>query len=218
MSYKKELIEICHKVYANKFVAAHDGNLSIRISENEILITPSGKCKGELREEDLIIIDNDGNLIEGNSKPSTENKIHLFAYKNRNDINAVVHCHPVYSTAFAVFGEGFENPVLPEVVLTLGKIPLCKYGTPSTNEVTDSMIPYIKESSAMLLQNHGALTLGKNIKDAYFKMEKLEQYAQIIFLARTLGGEKSLSKENIERLASISKATYGIELKNDFSF
>ena len=136
MSSKKKLVEICHKVYVNGFVTAYDGNISCRTSKNTVLITRSGICKGDVKEKDIVEIDLNGKVLKGKQKISTEHKIHLYAYKKRKEVNSVVHCHPAYATAFTLLGEGLENHYLPEVFLTFGKIPLCKYATPSTNEVS----------------------------------------------------------------------------------
>jgi L-fuculose-phosphate aldolase len=210
MSQKKELVEICHKVYAKGFVAAYDGNISCRTSNNTVLITRSGICKGDVIEKDIVEVDLNGKVLSGKQKISTEHKIHLYAYKKRKEVNAVVHCHPTYATAFALIGKGLDKYYLPEVFLTMGKIPLCKYATPSTLQVAESLEPYINYSWAMLLQNHGAVALGKNLDDAYFKMEKLEHASKIIFLARLIGKPRELSKKNISDILKIAKSTYGI--------
>ena len=210
MSAKKKLVEICHKVYQKGFVAAYDGNISVRTSKGTILITRSGICKGDVTEKDIVEIDLNGKTISSKLKISTEHKIHLFAYKRRKEVNAVVHCHPVYATAFALTGEGLTKHYLPEVFLTIGKVPLCKYSTPSTEEVPKSLEPYINFSWAMLLENHGAVTLGKNLDDAYFKMEKLEHAAKTILLAKLIGKPRELSKKNISQILKISKSMYGI--------
>ncbi len=210
MSPKKKLVEICHKVYAKGFVAAYDGNISFRTSNNSVLITRSGICKGDVTEKDIVEIDLNGKSLSGNKKISTEHKIHLYAYKKRKEINAVVHCHPTYATTFALLGEGLDKHYLPEVFLTIGKVPLCKYATPSTEGVHKSLDPFIKYSWAMLLENHGAVTLGKNLDDAYFKMEKLEHAAKIILLARLIGKPRELSKKNIDDILRIAQNTYGI--------
>lgn len=212
MSLRKELIDICHKVYEKEFVSAYDGNLSIRINEETILITPSGKCKGDLVEDDLQLIDYKGNLVDGNGKVSTEAKIHLIAYKNRKDVNAVAHCHPVYATAFATAGEGFTRAVFPEVALGLGKVHLCKYATPSTDELAESILPYIDYAWVFLLENHGAVTLGNDIKGAYFRMEKLEHAAKTLFIARQLGREKIIPILKLKELYSIAEKVYGIKI------
>lgn len=210
MSTKKKLVEACHKVYEKGFVAAYDGNLSIRTNDNTVLITRSGICKGDVTEKDIVEIDLKGKTLSGKSKISTEHKIHLLAYSKRKEVNAVVHCHPVFATAFALIGEGLDKYYLPEVFLTLGKIPICKYATPSTDEVPESLEPYINYSWAMLLQNHGAVTLGKNLDDAYFKMEKLEHTVKTIWLAKLLGKPRELSRKNINDILKISENTYGI--------
>jgi L-fuculose-phosphate aldolase len=206
----QKLIEICHKVYKNKFVSAFDGNISCRISDNEYLITRSAVCKGDVQEKDILKINSDGNLLEGEGKLSTETILHLFIYTRRKEINSVVHCHPVYATAFAVNGIGLDEHYFPEVVLTMGKVPLCKYGTPSTNELTESLEPFINYSFAFLLQNHGAVTIGKSLDEAYFRMEKLEHTAKTLAVAKLIGEPKSLKNEQIKKLLNISKDTYGI--------
>lgn len=210
MSPKKKLVEICHKVYSKGFVAAIDGNISTRTENNTVLITRSGICKGDVKEKDIVEIELNGKVLEGKQKISTEHKIHLYAYQKRKEVNAVVHCHPVYATVFALIGEGLDKHYLPEVFLTIGKVPLCNYATPSTKQVPESLEPYINYSWAMLLQNHGALALGKNLDDAYFKMEKLEHAAKIIYLARLIGKPRELSKKNINQILKISEGTYGI--------
>ena len=210
MSDKKRLVEICHKVYTKGFVAAYDGNISRRTSRNTVLITRSGICKGDVTEKDIVEIDLAGKVLSTKQKISTENKIHLLAYQKRKEVNAVVHCHPTYATAFALTGEGMDKHYLPEVFLTIGKVPLCKYATPSTDLVPKSLEPYINFSWAMLLQNHGAVTLGKSLDEAYFRMEKLEHAAKIILLARLVGKPKELSKKNINDILKISEKTYGI--------
>jgi L-fuculose-phosphate aldolase len=207
---KLKIVEICKKVYQKGFVSAYDGNISARISDNRFLITRSGLCKGEARVDDILIIDEKGNKVSGNGKVTTEYKIHLEAYKVRKDVHAVVHCHPVFATAFASAGEDFSNHVFPEVTLTLGKVPLCRYAPPSTYELTESLFPHLEYSWALLLQNHGAVSFGKNLDDAYFKMEKLEHTAKTIFVSRMLGGEKSLSLTDVNKLLQIAPGVYGI--------
>ncbi len=219
MSIRSEFIEICHKVYEKGFVSATDGNVSLRLDSGRILITPSAKNKGELEENDLLVIDYNGNLLEGKGKITTEAKIHLLAYDKRKEINAVVHGHPIYSTAFATAGKDLTKPIFPEVILTIGKVPLCKYGTPSTDELTISMEPHIGYAWALLMQNHGAVTFGTSLKEAYYKMEKLEHTAKTLFIANMLGGVTYLSDGNVNKLFSIAEKTYGIKPeKNQFKF
>jgi L-fuculose-phosphate aldolase len=218
MSLIDELVQVCRKVYENKFVSAYDGNISVRNSPSTFLITRSGVCKGEVTPDDILEIDSSGKIVNGSGKVSAENKLHLYVYSKRSEVNAVVHCHPIYASAFAVFGEGLTKHILPEVILTLGKVPLCDYATPSTDNLTKTLEPYINYSWAFLLRNHGAVTLGKDLKDAYYKMEKLEHTAQIIFLARLLGGEKELLIEKVQELLKVAKETHSIDqdLRNIF--
>ncbi|NVN96606.1 MAG: class II aldolase/adducin family protein [Bacteroidetes bacterium] len=218
MSLRKELIEVCHKAYQNKFVSAYDGNLSARIDSSKILITPSAKCKGSLKEDDLIVIDYDGNLIEGNAKVSTEAKIHLFAYKSRPEVQSVVHCHPVYASAFSITNNILDQPIFPEVILSLGRINICPYATPSTPEVPNSMKSFIAHSWVLLLQNHGAISFGKSIEEAYFKMEKLEHFAKIMSVANQLGKINKLNEVQLKKLYEISDQVYGIKLSNKEKF
>lgn len=212
MSSKQKLIEVCRKIYEKGFVAAYDGNISIATAQNTFLITRSAVCKGEVTSDDILEIDSSGNILNGSGKISTEYKIHLFAYSRRPEVNAVIHCHPVYATAFASIGEGLTGNYFPEVILTLGKVPLCKYAAPSTDELPLSMEPYIDFAWAFLLQNHGAVTLGKDLTDAYNKMEKLEHTAKILFAAKLLGGAKEIPVDKVKELINLSKDAYGIDV------
>ena len=211
MQLKKEIVDICRKVYAKGFVAAYDGNISALTNNGTVLITRSGLCKGEAEEEDILEISKSGELITGKGKISTENKMHLFIYKNRSDVQAVIHCHPVFATAFAAAGKDLSKIVFPEVLLSLGKIHLCGYATPSTDSLTESMKPYINNSWALLLQNHGAVTMGTSIRDAYYKMEKLEHTAKTTFIAELLGGAKEIPQVKIDELLSLAEEKYGIK-------
>lgn len=212
MSVKEELVKVCHLVYKNKFVAAYDGNISVRTENNSVLITRSGICKGNVTSDDIVETDFDGNIISGKGKISTENKLHFFIYQNRTDVKAVVHCHPVYATALGLVEENYLANYFPEVLLTLGKIPVCKYATPSTSEVTDSIKENLADSNAFILQNHGAVTIGNSVIDAYYKMEKLEHAAKTIFAAKAIGNPRTLTDKNIRDLLSISESAYGIKL------
>jgi L-fuculose-phosphate aldolase len=212
MPDRNAIVEICHRVYEKGFVSAYDGNISAITEHRSILITRSGVSKGDVKESDIMEINFAGDIINGTGKISTEYKIHLYAYAKRPEVNAVVHCHPTYATAFAASGQGLTKPVFPEVVLTLGKVPLCKYATPSTDALPLSMEPYIDYAWAFLLQNHGAVTLGKTLRDAYFKMEKLEHAAKTLFVSRLLGGESELSPERIKDLLAIAKSAYGLQI------
>ncbi len=210
MSEIEKLVKVCHKVYEKGFVAASDGNISLITQENTVLITRSGICKGEITEKDILEFDFNGRQLKGEGRITTEFKLHLFAYSKRKDVNAVVHCHPIHATAFSLLGEGLVKHYFPEVILTLGKVHLCKYATPSTNDLPLSLDPFIEYGWAFLLQNHGAMTLGKNVNDAYYKMEKLEHAAETLFKASLMGKPNELSPDDVKRLFEISEETYGI--------
>ena len=211
MPLKDDFIRVCHKVYEKGFVSAYDGNISAVTPDNTFLITRSGVNKGDITENDILEIDHSGRIIKGEGKVSTEYKLHFFAYSRRSEVNAIVHCHPVFATAFATAGEELPDDIFPEVILTMGRIPLCGYATPSTEELPKSLMPFIDFAWAFMLQNHGAVTLGKSLDDAYFKMEKLETSAKTLFLAKMLGKVNPLSSEQINELGSIAEGTYGIK-------
>lgn len=213
MSTKAQIVKISHLLYKNKFVSAYDGNISALSDRSTIFITRSNVCKGDLTSDDILEIDLDGNLISGEGKVSTENKLHRFIYQNRKDVKAIIHCHPIYSTALTLVNEGFLENYFPEVFLTLGNIPICKYATPSTDELIDSIKNYVKDSNVLLLQNHGAVTFGSSIIDAYYKMEKLEHSAHTISIACLIGLPRKLTSEDLKKLISIAESTYGIKNK-----
>ena len=208
------LIDVCYRLYAKGFVAATDGNVSVRLENGNILTTRTAINKGMVTENDLVEVDLSGNVLTGNHLPSTEIGMHLYIYSQRSDVNAVVHAHPPYATGFATARQPLNECLFPEVVVGLGAIPLAEYATPSTEEVANSLAPFVKAADAILLSNHGVVTYGKDLWDAYFKMEKVEHAAHITFVARMLGGEKPLSPEDIERLRSISQQSYGKDFAN----
>ncbi|MBN1625726.1 MAG: class II aldolase/adducin family protein [Deltaproteobacteria bacterium] len=202
---KKLILEIGKRLWTRGFVAANDGNISVRTRKNEILITPSGVSKGFMSKDMIISMTMDGDIVSSNNqyRPSSEYKMHAQVYRSRDDINAVVHAHPPYSTAFAVAGIPLDKCALPEAILTLGSVPVAHYGTPSTNEVPDSINEHIKKSDAILLANHGALTAGIDLMTAYHRMETLEHVAHIMYLAHSLGNVNILSKEQIGQLMEV---------------
>jgi L-fuculose-phosphate aldolase len=209
----EEIVEISHLIYKKGFVSSTDGNISAKLPNGNILCTPTSVNKGEVKKSHIVEVNPTGEVVYGIYKPSTEIKMHLFIYQRRDDVKAIIHAHPPFATAFATAGLSLEGYVLPEVIVNLGKIPLAKYATPSTEEVSLSIEPFVEKHDAFLLQNHGAVTLGSSLKDAYFKMEKLEHYAMIILLARILGGEKNLSQDEIAKLSEISLKSYGKKIK-----
>lgn len=210
---KKEMIKIGKLLYNKEFVAANDGNISYKIEENLYLTTPTGVSKGMMKENELILTDKTGKVIKGTKKPSSEIKMHLEAYKQRPDINAVLHAHPVFATAFAVANIPLAVNILPEIIVTLGSVPVTPYATPSTDEVPDSISELIKEADALLLANHGVLTVGKNLQEAYFKLEQIEHYAKILFYSRQIGNVNILNETNIKKLQQV-KENLGIKTKS----
>jgi L-fuculose-phosphate aldolase len=193
-------------------VAATDGNLSARTAGGSILVTRSGVSKGRMTAADILDVAADGTALSGGGRPSTELAMHLAVYRLRTDAGAVVHAHPVHATAFAVAGIPLDEDLLPEVIVALGSIPLAPYATPSTPEVPASLEPLLAAHDAILLANHGALTIGATVDDACMKMEKLEHAARIMLLTRFLGGGRRLSSEEIGRLAQVSQRSYGRDL------
>jgi len=204
-----DLVNVCHRVYDKGFVSATDGNISARLENGNILATPTAINKGMVSPDDLVIVDPSGNLVSGLKRPSTELQMHLFIYRERQDIQAVVHAHPPYATGFATARTPLTECLFPEVIVGLGAVPLANYATPSTSEVVESIAPFVNKADAILLANHGVVTCGVDPLDAYFKMEKVEHAAHITLVARLLGGEKVLSESDIEKLRKISEESYG---------
>ena len=209
MNTHQLLVDICHRLYARGFVTATDGNVSARLENGNFLTTRTSVNKGMVSSEDLIEVDQNGKPLSPNLKPSTELGMHLFIYQQRPDVHAVVHAHPTYATGFAAARQPLNECTFPEVIVGLGAIPLAEYATPSTEEIARSLAPYVKTADAILLANHGVVTYGRDLYDAYFKMEKVEHSSHITFVARMLGGEKLLSPEDVEKLRAISQKSYG---------
>jgi len=209
---RRQIVEIGRRMYDKGYVAASEGNISVRLDKNHVLTTPTGCSKGFLEASELTVVRLNGEIISGR-KPSTELPLHLFIYQNRCDVNSVVHAHPPYATGFATAGIALDRCALAEIIVTLGSIPLARYGAPSTDELPRSLEPHIAKSDAFLLANHGVVTVGVDLKDAYFTMERVEHAAHIIFVARALGGEKSLPQKDVEKLYDLRKS-YGIDEKH----
>ena len=202
---REEIVAIGRALYERSLVVASDGNLSIRLDENRILATPTGICKGRLTPDHLALVSPDGEALN-DVRASSEIKMHLLVYRERADIKAVCHAHPPHGTAFAVAGLAIDEPVLSEVILTLGCVPLAAYGTPSTNELTDTMQPFVRHHNALLLANHGAVTYGATLWQAFDRMETLEHTARITILARSLGGGRALPADAIKKLINVREA------------
>jgi L-fuculose-phosphate aldolase len=207
-----DIVEVGRRLWTREFVASNDGNISVRLPGNRLLMTPTGVSKGFMSPEMMVITDLEGRQLAGepNRKASSEILMHLMAYRHRPDVQAVVHAHPPLATGFAVAGIPLDRAVLAEVVTTLGSIPIAEYGTPSTPELPASVEPYVKTHDALLLANHGALALGKDLFAAYYKMETIEHFARISLVTRMLGREHLLSREEVGRLQAL-RGRYGIE-------
>ena len=212
---KKQICEIGQRIYNKGMVAANDGNISVKISENEFLCTPTGVSKGFMTPEFICKVDRNGKVIQANKgfKPSSEIKMHMRVYKERPDVNSVVHAHPMYATSFAIAGIPLTEPIMPEAVIALGCVPIAEYGTPSTEEIPDAVSKYVQHYDAVLLENHGALSYSDSLINAYYKMESLEFYAQLLYQSRVLGGPKRLSDAQVQRLYELRRQ-FGLKGKH----
>lgn len=198
---KREMIEVGRKLWERGLISGTDGNLSVRLANGRVLATVSGVAKGDLSLEHFVELDLDGTITSRSRyKPSSEVKMHLAAYRERPDVHAVCHAHPPHATAFAVAGIGITDCVIPEIIVALGAVPLAPYATPSTHEVPDSVARHVKNADAILLENHGALTLGSDMREAHMRMESIDHAARIILLSRDLGGPRKLSREDVDKL------------------
>jgi L-fuculose-phosphate aldolase len=206
---RADIVEVGRRLYARGYTASNDGNISVRLDTGRLLMTPTGVCKGFMTPEMLCITDLDGKKLQGERDPSSEMQMHLEVYRRRSDVQAVVHAHPPIATGFAVAGIPLDRAVLAEVVTTLGSVPIAEYATPSTRELPEAVRQYVQAHDGMLLANHGALTLGRDLFSAYFKMETIEHFAKISLVARLLGGERVLSREEVFRLQDL-RGRYGI--------
>ena len=211
MEIREQICDVCHKMWQLGWVAANDGNVSVKLEDGTFLATPTGISKSFITPEKILHIDSNGEVIEGQAgaKPSSEIKMHLRCYEERDDVGAVVHAHPPTATGYAVAHLDLDRYTMIETIIAIGSIPVTPYGTPSTYEVPDAIAPYLQEHDVLLLANHGALTVGADLITAYYRMETLELYAKISLTAHLLGGEKEVSKENIDRLIGMRKS-YGV--------
>ncbi len=205
---RSNIIEIGKLLYERSYVVSSDGNISIRLDDNRVLATPTQVSKGRMTEQILALTDLEGNPLN-DKRASSELAMHLLIYRERPDVKAVVHAHPPHGTAFAVAGLAIDAPILSEVILALGCVPLTAYGTPSTSELTQEMQPFVKHHNALLMANHGAVAYGTDVWQAFDRLETLEHTAKIAILARTLGGARDLPPDAIEKLVNIrEKAGY----------
>ena len=200
---RAEICEVGRRVYARGYVASNDGNISVRLDDTHLLATPKSVSKGFMTPDMMVITDMSGQKVSGHRDASTELKMHLAVYEMRPDVEAVVHAHPPLSTGFAVAGIPLNKSSLAEIIFSLGSVPIAEYATPSTQELPDAVKRYITAHDGLLLANHGALTCGQSLMNAYFKMETMEHFAQITLVARQLGRENLISREEVDRLQGL---------------
>jgi len=215
--HREDIVRVGRMMYERGWIAGSDGNLSIRLDRNRILATPTAMCKGRMRPEDLIICDNEGNKVSGQRERTTEMAMHIAIYQERPDIQAVVHAHPPIATGFAVAGKALNKGIMPELIVSLGSVPLAGYGLPGTPALVEGMLPFIGKFDALLLANHGAVAYGTEIDLAYARMETLEHLARITLVAEMLGGPKALPRAEIEKLFE-ARQRYGVNVPNDFEY
>ncbi len=208
---RRDIIACAKRAFDRGLVAATDGNISVRMDIDRVMITPGGTSFAHLNAGELAYLDINGNLLDYTYKPSSELPMHLEIYRQRPDIQAIIHAHPPYSTAFTVAGMSMATPVLPEVVVMLGAVPTAEYATPSTTESADVIRDLIKKHDVILLDHHGAVTCGETLDEAYFKMDKLEHAARTMLAANSLGAINPLTEDNIKKLQIFKKRSDSTE-------
>ena len=204
---KKQICDIGKRIYDRNMVAANDGNISVKLNDNEFLCTPTGVSKGFMTPDYICKVDKNGKVLQanGNFRPSSEIKMHMRVYQCRPDVGAVVHAHPTFATSFAIAGIPLTQPIMPEAVIALGCVPIAKYGRPSTEEIPDAVEEWLPYYDAVLLESHGALTFSTDLLNAYHKMESVEFYAELLYKSRQLGGPKEFTPEQVEQLYEIRR-------------
>jgi L-fuculose-phosphate aldolase len=200
LQLRHDLVEYGRMLHAQGFVAATDGNLSVRMDNDRVMITPTGVSKGMMHPDEMVVVDLQGEKLSGPRPPSSEIAMHLTIYRMRPEIAAVVHAHPCTATAFASAGIALDEPLCSEVVITLGAVPLAPYATTGTKELSDSLRPFIPVHNAILMANHGVVAYGASLRQAYLRMEAVEHYAKIVLAARQLGCARALDEQQLEKL------------------
>ncbi len=206
---RQDIVDVGKLVFQKGWVAANDGNISIRLDENRVLCTPTSVSKGMMHPDDLIICDCDGNKLEGARERTSEIAMHMTIYRMRPDVRAVVHAHPPVATGFAAAGRALNLALLPEAIICLGCVPLADYGLPGTPALTEGMLEYIPKYDAILMGNHGSVAYGEDVYQAFFRMDTVEHYARISLVAELLGGPKVLPRYEVQKLFE-SRARYGV--------
>ncbi|TWU56196.1 class II aldolase/adducin family protein [Rubripirellula reticaptiva] len=202
---KQDMCDIGRRIYDRQFAAANDGNITVRVSENEVLCTPTLHCKGFLTPDDISLVDMTGKQLSGRKKRSSEALLHLEIYRQREDIKSVVHCHPPHATAFAIAREPIPQCILPEVEVFLGDVPITKYETPGGQSFADTIIPFVNRTNVMILANHGTVSYGETVEQAYWWTEILDAYCRMLILAKQLGGVSYLSGEKSQELLDLKE-------------
>jgi L-fuculose-phosphate aldolase len=201
--HRKDILRFGKMIHERGFIAATDGNLSVRLGKNRLLTTPTAMCKGMMQDSDLVVCDLDGNRVSGRRHVSSEIAMHLLIYRMRPDVNAIVHAHPPTATGYAAAGVPLSQPLLSEVIICLGNIPLAEYGTPGTPELSQALAPLVPENDAILMSNHGVVTYGDDLHVAYMRMETVEHFARIALVTHLLGRQKLLTERDLEKLQSV---------------
>ena len=212
---RQQIADFSQLTYQKSYLASTDGNLSARLPDGNVICTPTIINKGFVRPEDPVVVDLEGRHVRGERKASSEISMHTLIYKLRPDINAVVHCHPPCATAYAAAGIPLNKALISEVVLALGCIPIAEYGTPGTAELTDRLEPWIANYDALLMANHGVVTYGADMMEAYNRMDTVEHFAKISIYTRILGEEQLLSSEDVEKLWVQRQKYFGLETADD---
>ncbi len=207
---REDIVRVCRLIYEKGWVAANDGNVSIRLDEKRIMCTPTAVSKGMVTSDDIIVCDMAGNKVEGNRERTSEIAMHMAIYSLREDVRSVVHAHPPVATGFAAAGRALDKALLPEVIIQLGAVPLASYGLPGTPALSEGMLPFIPHYDALLLENHGCTSYGRDVWEAFFRMEIVEHFARITFVAEMLGGARPLPREEVEKLFA-ARARYNVD-------
>lgn len=201
---RQAIVDAGTVLYKQGYVVSNDGNISVRISPDTIVVTPTGVSKGDMNPDMMVVMDLDGNVIsKGLRGPSSEVKMHLRVYRENPDVTAVVHAHPIYATSFAIAGVPLDKPILSEAMLQVGVVPVAHYAKPGTTDVPDSIAPFVKDYAAVMLSNHGVLTWGSDLEQALARMEVVENYAKVTLVVNQIGSERGLSQDQVDGLADI---------------
>lgn len=208
--HRRDICVVGRWFHDRNFVAATDGNISLRLGPNRVLTSPTGVSKGMMSPEELVITDSSGDKISGRRNPSTELAMHLLIYRLRPDVNAVCHAHPITATGYASAGLALNKALLSEAVMGLGSVPLAQYGTPGTPELTDSIEPFVQSHDAILMANHGVVTYGADLLTAFYRMETVEHFARVALVTELLHKQVLLSRGDVEKLLA-ARARYGLE-------